>query len=143
MAEMTVATTVEHVWRVLTSFEEMPAYLSYLRESRVLKKDGTYRVVEQRARAGIAFLAISFRVVLDVVEDRPYLYFKQRNGSFTSFRGYWRVDPSLNESGSRVRYYLQANLGRGLRRRAFEQNLHRMIRQSMQELAGWIDNSGD
>jgi carbon monoxide dehydrogenase subunit G len=139
---MTVAATSERVWRVLTSFEEMPAYLSCLKESKILKKDGTYRLVEQRARGGVAFLAISFRVVLEVIEDRPYLYFKQRNGSFTSFSGYWRVDPSLNENGSRIRYYLQANLGRGLRRRAFKKYMQRMIRQSMQELADWIDNSG-
>jgi len=139
---MTVAAAPERVWRVLNSFEEMPAYLSGLTQSRILKKEGAYQLVEQTARVGIAFLPISFRVVLDVVEDRPFLYFKQRNGTFTSFRGHWRVDRVSVGTGSRVLYYLEASLGQGLKQRAFERQLQRMIRQNMQELAGWIDNSG-
>ncbi len=142
LAEMTVAAAPERVWRVLNSYEEMPAYLSGLTQSRILKKEGAYRLVEQTARVGIAFLPISFRVVLDVVEDRPFLYFKQRNGTFTSFRGHWRVDRVSVGTGSRVLYHLEASLGQGLKRRALEQQLQRMIRQNMQELAAWIDNSG-
>ena len=141
LAEMTVAAAEERVWRVLNSFEEMPAYLSGLTQSRILKREGAYRLVEQTARMGIAFLPMTFRVVLDVVEDRPFLYFKQRNGTFTSFRGHWRVDRGSDGTGSRVLYYLEASLGQGLKRRAFEQQLQRMIRQNMQELAVWIDNS--
>ena len=142
LAEVTVAAAAERVWHVLNSFEEMPAYLSALTQSRILEKEGAYRLVEQTARMGIAFLPITFRVVLDVVEDRPFLYFKQRNGTFTSFRGHWRVDRGSGGTGSRVLYYLEASLGQGLKRRAFEQQLHRMIHQNMQELAVWIDNSG-
>ena len=142
LAEMTVEAAVERVWRVLTSFEEMPAYLSGLSQSRILKREGVHRIVEQTARVGIPFLPLSFRVVLDVVEERPFLYFSQRNGTFNFFRGHWRVDRCSTGAGSRVCYYLEASVGQGLRRLPFEQQLPRMIRQNMEELAVWIDNAG-
>jgi len=78
VAEMSVAAGTERVWRILTSFDEMDAHLSGLTESKVLKKDGNYLLVEQRAKVGISLLSFSFRVVMDVVEDRPFLYFSQR-----------------------------------------------------------------
>lgn len=140
--EVKVAASVERVWRVLTSFEKMPVYLSALEHSRILKREGSYRLVEQTARVGVRLLSFSFRVLMDVVEERPYLYFKQRLGSFASFCGHWRVDPGLAGAGSRVRYYLEADLGNGLKRRSVEQQLRRLIRQNLRELAGWIDNSG-
>ena len=139
---MTVDAEVESVWRVLTSFEAMPAHLSGLRQCRILEKNGTYLVVEQTVRGGIPLLPISIRVVLDVIEERPFLHFNQRNGTFTSFRGYWRVDRSSVGTASQVLYYLEASLGQGLKRRVFEQQLHRTIRQKMQELKVWIENSG-
>ena len=141
LAEMTVAAAVDRVWRVLTSFEEMPAYLSSLSKCRVLKKNGAYRLVEQIARVKISLLPLSFRVIMDVVEDRPFLHFKQRYGSFTCFRGYWQVEDCSPGTGSVVRYYLEAGMSQGLRGRSFEQQFHRMVKQNMKELALWIDNS--
>ena len=140
LAEMSVAAGTERVWRVLTSFEEMPAHLSGLNHSRILKYEGAHRVVEQSARVAIPLLPISFRVVLDVLEERPFLYFSQRNGAFKAFQGHWRVDNSSVGNGTTVRYYLEASLGHGLGRRPLEQQLRRMIRQAMQDLAAWIDN---
>lgn len=142
LAEMTVAATVEHVWRILTSFEEMPAHLSNLKNCKVLKREGSYRLVEQAARVGTPLLPFPFRVVMDVVEERPFLYFNQRHGSFTSFSGHWRVEPDAAGSGSRVRYYLEASFGQGWSGRALRRQFRRLIRQNLQELAAWMDNGG-
>ena len=137
MAEMTVAADSDRVWRILTSFDEMDAHLSGLKKSKVLKKEGNYLLVEQTAKVGIPLLSLYFRVVMDVVEERPFLYFSQRQGSFAFFRGHWRVEPASEGRGTQIRYYLEAgpvrSLGNG-------QIGNRMIKQNLQQLAAWIDN---
>ena len=140
MAEMTVQAAVERVWHVLTSFEEMPAHLSGLTRSRILIRNGNCRLVEQTATVGIPLLPLTFKLVMDVVEERPFLYFNQRRGSFISFSGHWWVDPASGGNGTLIHYYLKASLGRGWKGRPFEHQLRRMIRQNLQELAIWIDN---
>jgi carbon monoxide dehydrogenase subunit G len=142
LEEIKVGASEERVWRILTSFEKMPTYLSAIEHSKILKREGSYRLVEQTARVRVPLLSFSFRVIMDVIEERPFLYFNQRLGSFASFCGHWRVDPSLAGAGSRVSYYLEAELSNGLKRRTVESQLRRLIRQNLQELASWIDNSG-
>ena len=137
VAEMTVAAGTERVWRILTSFDEMDAHLSGLKTSKVLRKEGNYLLVEQRAKVGISLLSFSFRVVMDVVEDRPFLYFSQRQGSFATFRGHWRVEPRSDGKGTRIRYYLEASPAQSPGGRQFG---NRMIKQNLQQLAAWIDN---
>jgi carbon monoxide dehydrogenase subunit G len=139
VAEMTVAAGTERVWRILTSFDEMDAHLSGLKTSKVLRTEGNYFLVEQRAKVGISLLSFSFRVVMDVVEDRPYLYFNQRQGSFATFRGHWKVEPRSDAKGTRISYYLEASPAQSLGGRQFGT---RMIKQNLQQLAAWIDNGG-
>ena len=140
LAEMTVQAPVERVWHVLTSFEEMPAHLSGLRKSRILQKNGNSRLVEQTATVGFSLLPLNFRLVLDVVEERPFLYFSQRLGSFTSFRGHWWVDPGSTGNGTRIQYFLEASLGPGWKGGPFKNRIKSMVHQNLQELATWIDN---
>jgi len=142
LAEMRVTAAPERVWHVLTSFEKMHEHVSALRESKVLRREGNYRMVEQTAKITVAFLPLTFRVVMDVVEKKPFLYFNQRTGSFASFEGHWEVEPDLEKNGTRVRYYLEASLAKRLKIRAFAQQLNRMIRQNLKELAVWMDNPG-
>ena len=139
VAEMTVAAGTQRVWRILTSFDEMDAHLSGLKTSKVLRTEGNYFLVEQRTKVGISLLSFSFRVVMDVVEDRPYLYFSQRQGSFATFRGHWKVEPRSDAKGTRISYYLEASPAQGLGGRQFGT---RMIKQNLQQLAAWIDNGG-
>ena len=140
LAEMTVQAAVERVWHVLTSFDEMDAHLSGLKQSRILQREGKRQVVEQTATVGIPLLPLTFTLVMDVVEQRPFLHFNQRLGSFTSFSGHWWVDPASGRNGTRIHYYLKADLGRGWKGRPVAHQLRRMIRQNLQELAVWMDN---
>jgi carbon monoxide dehydrogenase subunit G len=137
VAEMTVAAGTERVWHILTSFDEMTAHLSGLSKSKILIKEGNYRLVEQRARVGISLLSFTFRVLMDVVEDRPFLHFRQREGSFATFRGHWKVKPTPEGKGTWIRYYLEASPAQGLGGRQFG---NRLIKQNLQQLAAWIDN---
>jgi len=136
VAEMTVAAGPERVWRILTSFDEMDAHLSGLTTSKILMKEGNYLLVEQRAKVGIPLFSFTFRVLMDVVEDRPFLYFSQREGSFATFRGHWRVEPTWEGKGTRIRYYLEASPAHNLGGRQFG---NRLIKQNLQQLATWID----
>jgi carbon monoxide dehydrogenase subunit G len=139
VAEMTVAAGTQRVWRILTSFDEMDAHLSGLKTSKVLRTEGNSFLVEQMTKVGISLLSFSFRVVMDVVEDRPYLYFSQRQGSFATFRGHWKVEPRSDAKGTRISYYLEASPAQSLGGRQFGT---RMIKQNLQQLAAWIDNGG-
>ena len=134
---MTVAADLNRVWRILTSFDEMDAHLTGLKKSKVLKKKGNYLLVEQTAKVGIPLLSFYFRVVMEVVEERPFLYFSQRQGSFAFFRGHWRVEPASEGSGTQIRYYLEAGPARSL---GSGQLGNRMIKQNLQQLAAWIDS---
>ena len=142
VAEMTVAAEPGRAWQVLTSFEEMSAHLSGFSQSKVLQTEDNYRLVEQTARVGIPLLSFSFRVVMSVVEDRPYLHFRQLQGSFSFFRGHWWVDPASTGNGTRIQYFLEASLARGLKGGPFRRQIKSMIHQNLQELAVWIDNGG-
>ena len=137
MAEMTVAAGTERVWRILTAFDEMDDHLSGITTSKVLTKEGNYLLVEQRAKVGISLLSFTFRVLMDVVEDRPFLYFSQREGSLATFRGHWRVEPVSEGKGTRIRYYLEASPAKSL---GGGQLGSRLIKQNLQQLAAWIDN---
>jgi carbon monoxide dehydrogenase subunit G len=101
-----------------------------------LKKEGNYLLVEQKTKVGIPLSSFYFRVVMDVVEDRPFLYFKQREGSFATFRGHWRVEPASEGKGTRIRYYLEASPAQRLGARHFG---IWMIKENLQQLAAWID----
>ncbi|MFP3870237.1 MAG: SRPBCC family protein [Syntrophobacteria bacterium] len=142
-AEITVPARPERVWRVLTSFEEMPVHLSAVKKSRLIGQEGNHRLIEQTGKVDIPVMPLSFRVALDVVEERPFLYFSQRWGSFTTFSGYWRVDPCPEGRGSRVRYCLHVDMPHGLRKLAAEHHLRRMVRQNLQELAAWIQKAAN
>jgi carbon monoxide dehydrogenase subunit G len=142
LAEMTVAAEPDRAWHVLTSFEEMSRHLSGLSKSRVLQTEDNYLLVEQTARVGIPLLSFSFRVVMTVVEDRPYLHFRQLRGSFSSFRGHWWVDHESTGNGTRIQYFLEASLARGWKGGPFRHHIKSMIHQNLQELAVWIDNGG-
>jgi carbon monoxide dehydrogenase subunit G len=140
LAEMTVAAQPDRAWHVLTSFEEMSARLSGFSKSKVLQTEDNYRLVEQTARVGIPLLSFSFRVVMTVVEDRPYLHFRQLRGSFSSFRGHWWVEPESTGNGTRIQYFLEASLARGWKGGPFGHHIKSMIHQNLQDLAAWIDN---
>ncbi len=142
LAEIAVAASPDHVWSILTSFNEMSAHLRALERSKILTHNGNYRLVEQSARVEVPLLSLSLRVVLDVVEERPFLYFTQREGSFTEFSGYWRVDPEGSGSASRIRYYVELDLPRGLRRFAADWQLRRMVQRNLEDLARWIQGAG-
>lgn len=142
LAEIAVAASPDQVWSILTSFNEMSAHLRALERSKILTHNGNYRLVEQSARVEVPLLSLSLRVVLDVVEERPFLYFTQREGSFTEFSGYWRVDPEGSGLGSRIRYYVELDLPRGLRRFAADWQLRRMVQRNLEDLARWIQGAG-
>jgi carbon monoxide dehydrogenase subunit G len=138
LAEVEVAASPERVWKILTSFDEMSAHLGALEKSRLLSRKGNYSLVEQSTHLEVPLFSLSLRVLLDVVAERPFLYFKQREGSFTEFSGYWRVDSEGDGERSRIRYYVEVDLPGGLRRLAADWHLRRMVQRNLEDLTRWI-----
>jgi carbon monoxide dehydrogenase subunit G len=138
LAEMTVAAQPSRVWHVLTSFDHMVPHMSHLEHSRTLHQKGNHRLVEQRAK--IPLLSLTLRTVLDVLEERPFLYFTQREGVFSELSGYWRVDPGPGGAVTLIQYYLELKMGWAAKSWMMNGHLGRMIDRNLQDLAIWIDS---
>jgi hypothetical protein len=138
-AEITVKARSARVWQVLTAFEEMPVHLSALERSKVLSKHGAHLLVEQCTTLKTSFLSLTLWSLLDVTAEPPFLYFTQRRGFFRELTGYWHVAPSADGQGSRIVYYLEIGMRKGLRRWWADHQLRQMIQRNMQELAVWVE----
>jgi carbon monoxide dehydrogenase subunit G len=141
LTEMTVAAKPNRVWHVLTSFDRMVAHMSHLEQSRTLRQKGNHRLVEQTAK--IPLLSLTLHTVLDVLEERPFLYFTQREGPFSELSGYWQVAPTFGGTPTLIRYYLELRVGGAARRWMMNRHLGRVIDKNFQDLAIWIDSGND
>jgi len=70
--EATVAVEPRQAWAVLTDYDHMAGYLSMLKASAVVKREGNSLHVEQTGEARRAFLHFSFHTVraVELVPDR-------------------------------------------------------------------------
>ncbi|MBW1982990.1 MAG: SRPBCC family protein [Deltaproteobacteria bacterium] len=141
-AHLGVRAEAERVWQVLTAFEQMPARLSGLKKSRVLAREDSRYLVEQKSRVRVPLLNISFGVLLEIEEDKPFLHFRQKHGSFASFSGVWEVRPNSNGKGSIIYYKLNVQMRRHPASWFEKLYLGKIIRQNLEELAVWIEEEG-
>lgn len=107
-AQITIRGSIERVWEFLTDYDSLSRHLSGLSESRLLRAENGYKVVEQVGRPGLPLLPAELAVRLRVVERRPNLIsFEQIEGSFAAFQGSWELAPD-GTGRTLVRYRLAA-----------------------------------
>jgi hypothetical protein len=84
-------------WDVLTDFDRMAAIVSNLKSSRVLERNGTRVVVEQKGAQTEGFLHFEFETVREI-ELVPYSNMTSRllRGSLKRMEGWTRLTPSEN-----------------------------------------------
>lgn len=87
-SEALVRASPQEVWMVMVDFEHMAQFISNLRSSRVLSREGHMVTVEQRGRAGSGLLSFDFESVREM-ELTPFsqIHSRQISGSMARFDG--------------------------------------------------------
>ncbi len=124
----TVDASSATVWNVLTDYVRMPRFVSGMKKSRVIEKDGRFLLLNQVA-AG-KFLCFSRAVeVLLKVRERPEdeISFEDvSHKDFKSYRGHWRIEgapPSVlvvYSLESTRKFFVPGFMARGLFRKNAE-----------------------
>lgn len=98
-----VAVPLRTAWDVLTDFERMPAVLTSLTSSRVVKRDGQTLTVRQEGRARYGLLAFSFESEREIrLEPMTRILVRQLSGTAKQMHSESRL--TAGENGTRVVY---------------------------------------
>ncbi len=103
-----VSASSSAVWKVLTDYEGIPAFVSSMKVSRVreMRADGSL-LVEQKATGGMFILRRTVTILLEVRREPQSLRFEDvGRESFWRYEGEWRTENIPN--GARVTYRLIA-----------------------------------
>ncbi len=141
---VTVAASVELpvepavAWSVLTDYEGYPRFISNMRESRVLARNGAGLVVEQKGEIGLLFFTQSVEARMLVVETPTRgIFARAIDGSFRDLTGRYEVQPAaagvrLDYSGRFVPdFFLPPFIGMIVVRYALERHFSELIAEIM------------
>lgn len=125
----------ELAWSVLTDYEGLSGFVSSIRASRVLSRDGEGALIEQEGTGRFLFISRRVRLRLAVRERAPSsLSFEDIDGGqFRVYRGSWTITPE--GEGCVVDYELVARPEPSL---APDFAAARALRKSVQRLLGEV-----
>ena len=91
-AEMEV--DVMDAWKVLTDYNRLAEFIPGMQESRVVSRDGSSIVVDQRGETSLLFFTFPMRVRL-AIEERPYerIVSTAIAGNFKELHGVYHLEP--------------------------------------------------
>ncbi|TMH05290.1 MAG: cyclase/dehydrase [Betaproteobacteria bacterium] len=102
-----VQATPQQVWKVLTDYNRMHEFVPNLRLSRLLSRNGTEAVVEERGSLGFLFLTQDVRLVVKVLET-PFsaIDITLVEGDMKQYSSHWEIAPATENgaSGTRITY---------------------------------------
>jgi ribosome-associated toxin RatA of RatAB toxin-antitoxin module len=85
------------VWRTLTDYEGLPAFIPGLSSSRVVARNGAVVTVEQTGQARFLFLTVPIAVTLESTERPPDVVEVRRvKGSIQHLEGRYEATPQAN-----------------------------------------------
>lgn len=105
--EAEVAATAREVWDVLTDFEHLPQFISNIRSSKVLSREGNVLKVSQTGKTSFGPFTFEFQSVREVTLT-PFEKFESQmlSGNMKRFRGTTQLEST--EGGARIRYQSEA-----------------------------------
>ncbi len=90
-------------WTVLTDYDRLAQFIPGMLDSRVVSREGTSVIVEQRGEVRLLFLKFPMQIRLAVLEYPPHRVESQLiSGNFKQMHGIYHVDKL--KSGLRLRY---------------------------------------
>ncbi|MEP6968991.1 MAG: SRPBCC family protein [Betaproteobacteria bacterium] len=85
------------IWRTLTDYEHLPAFIPGLASSRVVARNGAVVTVKQTGEARFLFLTVPIAVTLESTERPPYVVEVHRvAGSIRHLDGRYEATPQPN-----------------------------------------------
>ena len=104
---LAVSATAREAWEVLTDFENLPRFISNIRSSKVLFRDGNVVRVSQTGKTSFGPLTFEFESVRELTLT-PFEKFESRmlSGNMKRFRGTTQLEDA--EGKTRIRYRSEA-----------------------------------
>ena len=102
-ASAEIAVSVAEAWKVLTDYDRLAEFIPGMLESRVVSRDGSNVVVDQRGETSLLFLTFPMRVRL-AIEEQPYVRIASIAiaGNFKELTGVYLL--KAQDAGMRLRY---------------------------------------
>ncbi|MGF1512350.1 MAG: SRPBCC family protein [Elainellaceae cyanobacterium] len=142
-----IDTAPDMVWDVITDYENFPAFLPTVVETRVVADEGDTPgeslrerkvVVEQVDERQVLFTSVTSRIQTENVELPPdRVRFRLTEGDLNQFRGVWRVIAASTESGrpTLLMQEVTAEAGAGPLEMAFERILRSSLEKNLEAIA--------
>lgn len=100
----------EHIWRILTDYENAPSIFPCLKKCKLVKDKGTTKLVEHQIKP--TGVPSTFDYVIEVKEVVNKLYEWHRiSGDFREVEGFWRLEPANEGNSTMVTYASYVNGG--------------------------------
>lgn len=136
-----VQASPQHAWSVLTDYDRLAEFVPDLLYSRLLSRDGTRAVVEQRSQAGLLFLTHTIHIVVRVTEQpTSAIDVALVSGNMKRYRAHWELAPATESgvAGTRITYdgvmepdfFIPALIGESL----VQTNVKRMVEAVIAEI---------
>jgi len=102
-ASAEIEVSVADAWKVLTDYDRLAEFIPGMLESRVVSRDGSNVVVDQRGETSLLFLTFPMRVRLSI-EEQPYVRIASIAiaGNFKELTGVYLLQ--AHDAGMRLRY---------------------------------------
>ena len=109
-SKITVHSKPEHVWRILTDYDNAQFIFPCVKKCKLVKDKGTHKIVEHSVKP--SGFPGSFTYVLEVKETPHRLQeWRRVSGDFHDVDGFWRLDPSDDGNSTVVTYASYVNGG--------------------------------
>ena len=94
---------VADAWKVLTDYDRLAEFIPGMQESRVVSRDGSHVVIDQRGEASLLFFSLPMRVRL-AIEEYPYdrIVSNAISGNFKQLHGVYQLQ--ARDAGLLLRY---------------------------------------
>lgn len=100
----------EHVWRILTDYENAPDVFPLLKKCKLVKDRGSTKLIEHQIRP--SGMPTTFTYQIEVKEVANKLYeFHRVSGDFREVEGFWKLEPAEDGNATLVTYASYVNGG--------------------------------
>ena len=110
VARVLVHVKPEHVWRIITDYENAPDVFPCLKKCKLVKDKGATKLIEHQIRP--TGMPGTFNYVIEVKEVVNRFYeFHRVSGDFREVEGFWKLEPSSDGNSTMVTYASYVNGG--------------------------------
>lgn len=100
----------EHVWRILTDYENAPYVFPCLKKCKLVKDKGASKLVQHEIKP--TGVPNTFNYIIEVKEVVNKLYeWRRISGDFREVEGFWKLEPTNEGSSTLVTYASYVNGG--------------------------------